>query len=53
MYTKEPEDQALEEYERLGLVHEVIQRLGYPSKSTLCLWYERRKAGLENWHGYN
>lgn len=53
MYTKEPEDQALEEYERLGLVHKVIQRLGYSCKSTLYPWYKRRKAGLKNRHGYN
>lgn len=51
MYTKEQEEQALKEYARVGSVHEVIRRLGYPSKSTLYRWYERKKAGLENKHG--
>ena len=52
MYTKEQEEIALEEYERLGSVHAVIRRLGYPSKSTLYRWYERRNASLENRHGH-
>lgn len=52
MYTKEQEEIALREYERLGSVHAVIRRLGYPSESTLYRWYERRKAGLENRHGH-
>lgn len=52
MYTKEQEEIALKEYERLGSVHAVIRRLGYPSKSTLYCWYERRNAGLENRHGH-
>ena len=52
MYTKEQEEIALKEYERLGSVHAVIRRLGYPSKSTLYRWYERRNAGLENRHGH-
>ena len=51
MYTKEQEEMALREYERLGSVTAVIQRLGYPSESTLYRWYERKKAGLENRHG--
>ena len=51
MYTKEQEEQALEEYARPGSVYEVIRQLGYPSKSTLYRWYERKKAGLENKHG--
>ena len=51
MYTKEHEEMALREYERLGSVTAVIQRLGYPSESTLYRWYERKKAGLENRHG--
>lgn len=51
MYTKEREEMALREYERLGSVTAVIQRLGYPSESTLYRWYERKKAGLENRHG--
>ena len=51
MYTKEQEEQALKEYGRLGSVYEVIRRLGYPSKSTLYRWYERKKAGLGNKHG--
>ena len=51
MYTKEQEEIALKEYERLGSVTAVIQRLGYPSESTLYRWYERKKAGLENRHG--
>ena len=42
---------ALQEYERLGSVATVIQKLGYPSESTLYRWYERKKAGLENRHG--
>ena len=52
MYTKEQEEIALKAYERLGSVHAVIRRLGYPSKSTLYRWYERRNAGLENRHGH-
>ena len=52
MYTKEQEEIALKEYERLGSVNAVIRRLGYPSKSTLYRWYERRNAGLENRHGH-
>ena len=52
MYTKEQEEIALKAYERLGSVHTVIRRLGYPSKSTLYHWYERRNAGLENRHGH-
>ena len=51
MYTKEQEEQALKEYERLGSVYAVIQRLGYPSASTLYRWCERKKAGIENRHG--
>ena len=51
MYTKEQEEMALREYERLGSVTAVIQRLGYPSESTLYRWYERKKAELENRHG--
>ena len=51
MYTKEQEEAALKEYARLGSVHAVIQRLGYPSKSTLYRWYERRNAGFKNNHG--
>ena len=52
MYTKEQEEIALKAYERLGSVHAVIRRLGYPSKSTLYRWYERRNAGPENRHGH-
>lgn len=51
MYTKEQEARALEEYEKTGSVSEVIRRLGYPGRSTLYRWYERKKAGLENQHG--
>ena len=50
MYTKEQEEMALREYERLGSITAVIHRLGYPSESTLYRWYERKKAGLENRH---
>lgn len=49
---KEQEEIALKAYERLGAVHAAIQRLGYPSKSTLYRWYERRNVGLENKHGH-
>ena len=52
MYTKEQEEIALREYERLGSIAAVIRRLGYPSESTLYRWYERKKAGLENRHGH-
>ena len=45
MYTKEQEEITLKAYEQLGAVHAVIRRLGYPSKSTLYRWYERRNAG--------
>lgn len=51
MYTKEQEEIALREYERLGSIAAVIHQLGYPSESTLYRWYERKKAGLENRHG--
>ena len=51
MYTKEQEEIALKEYERLGSIAAVIHWLGYPSESTLYRWYERKKAGLENRHG--
>lgn len=40
MYTKEQEEIALREYERLGSIAAVIRRLGYPSESTL---YRKRK----------
>lgn len=52
MYTKEQEEAALKEYARLGSVHAVIQRLGYPSRSTFYRWYERRKAGFKNNHSH-
>ena len=51
MYTKEQEEIALKEYERVGSIAAVIHWLGYPSESTLYRWYERKKAGLENRHG--
>lgn len=51
MYTKEQEELALEEFEKTGSVSAVIQRLGYPSSSTLYRWYEHKKAGIENRHG--
>ena len=51
MYTQEQEEMALREYERQGSVAAVIQRLGYPSESTLYRWYECKKAGFENRHG--
>ena len=53
MYTKEQEEMALREYERLGSVAAVIQKLGYPSESTLYRWYERKNAGLENMRAAN
>ena len=52
MYTKEQEEIALREYERLGSIAAVIRRLGYPSESTLYRWYECKKAGLENRQGH-
>ena len=48
MSTKEHEKQALQEYERLGSIYAVIQRLGYTIASTLYRWYERKKAGIKN-----
>ena len=51
-YTKELAEMALREYERLGSIAAVIHQLGYPSESTLYRWYERKKAGLENRHGF-
>ena len=36
MYTKEKEEIALREYERLGSIAAVIRRLGYPSVNTGC-----------------
>ena len=51
MYTKEQEETALAEFALTGSVYRVIQRLGYPSKSTLYRWLKHKQAGLENWHG--
>ena len=51
MYTKQEEEVALKEFERTGSISATIQKLGYPSKSTLYRWYEHRQAGLTNWHG--
>lgn len=51
MYMKEQEIQALAEYERTRSVTETIRSLGYPGRSPLYRWYERKKAGLENQHG--
>lgn len=51
MYTKEQEEMALKEFEKTGSVRATIQRLGYPSSSTLYRWYEHKKAGIENRHG--
>lgn len=42
---------ALKEFEKTGSVSAVIQRLGYPSSSTLYRWYEHKKADIENCHG--
>ena len=50
MYTKEQEERALQEIERLGSITAVIQKLGYPSSSTLYRWDERKRAGIENHH---
>ena len=50
MYTKEQEERALQEIERLGSITAVIQKLGYPSSSTLYRWDERKRAGIENRH---
>ena len=47
MYIKEQEETAMQEYERLGAVHAVIQLLGYPSEFALYRWHERWKAGLK------
>ena len=49
MYTKEQEAQALAEYERKGSVTETIRKLGYPGKSILYRWYERKK---QDWRIY-
>ncbi|MDD4083775.1 MAG: hypothetical protein PHD05_10370 [Sphaerochaetaceae bacterium] len=51
MYTKEQQEQALKEFERLGSVTAVIHKLGYPSRAALYQWYERKKAGCLNNHG--
>lgn len=50
-YTKVEQELALKEFERLGSVTAVIQKLGYPSRQTLYQWYERKKAGCLNNHG--
>ena len=52
MYIKEQEEIALKEFERLGSLHAVIRRLGYPNKSTLYHCYESRNDGLENRHSH-
>ena len=51
VYTKEEQEQALKEFERLGSVTAVIHKLGYPSRAALYKWYERKKAGCLNNHG--
>ena len=51
MYTKEHIERALKEFERLGSVQATITLLGYPSSSTLYMWYERKQANKQNYHG--
>lgn len=51
MYTKEQQERALAEFERLGSVQAVINLLGYPSRNTLYRWYEEKLAGKPNYHG--
>ena len=51
MYTKQQEETALTEFERTGLAKATIQKLGYPSVSTLYRWFEHKSAGITNWHG--
>lgn len=51
MYTKEQQEKALAEFERLGSARATILLLGYPSSSTLYRWYEHEKAGISNKHG--
>lgn len=38
---------AIREYERLGSMIAMVRRLGYPQKSILYRWYERKKATLK------
>ena len=52
MYTKEHIERALKEFERLGSVQATITLLGYPSSSTLYMWYERKQANKQNYHGW-
>ena len=47
MYTKVQEEMVLREYERLGSMIAMVRRLGYPQKSILYRWYERKKAILK------
>ena len=51
MYTKEQQERAIAEFERLGSVQAVINLLGYPSRNTLYRWYEEKLTGKPNYHG--
>lgn len=51
MYTKEQQERALREFERLGSVQAVINLLGYPSRHTLYDWYRNYRANIPNYHG--
>ena len=48
MHTKAQIENALQEYDRLGSVTSVVQRLGYPTRSTLYRWLEIYKDGVLN-----
>ena len=51
MYTKEQQERALKEFERLGSVQAVINLLGYPTRNTLYEWNKAVRANKQNHHG--
>lgn len=51
MYTKEQQDRALKEFERLGSVQAVINLLGYPTRNTLYEWNKAARINKQNQHG--
>lgn len=51
MYTKDQAEIALKEFEQTDSIAAVIQKLGYPTSSTLYRWYEDKKSGICNRHG--
>lgn len=51
MYTKEQQERALKEFERLGSIQAVINLLGYPTRNTLYEWNKAARINKQNQHG--